>query len=69
MEIFVYDRDLRHERVKPQMENLCKNPGQKLHALAKIANHMWGFARFGSIYTILKNLKNTHGQVVLFSQQ
>ena len=51
------------------MENLCKNPGQKLHALAKIANHMWGFARFGSIYTILKNLKNTHGQVVLFSQQ
>ena len=25
---------------EPHMENLCKKPGQKLHALARIANYM-----------------------------
>ena len=38
--IFVYDRNLRHERVKPQLENNCKNPSQKLHAVANIANYI-----------------------------
>ena len=53
MDSFLYDRDLRHERVKKCYEGVKKT----LEMLYTILYHFYN----------LKNVKNTHGKVSLLS--